>query len=68
MKTKYVCHSLISLYVNFHNNRTIWSTNLHVKFCRWGGGGGGGGGGGRKKSRPFLLGSRNQIDLKFFSL
>ena len=36
MKTKYVCRSHISLYVNFHNNRTMWSTNLHVKFCRWG--------------------------------
>ena len=39
MKTKYVCRGLISLYVNFHSNRTMWSTNLHVKFCRWGGGG-----------------------------
>ena len=38
MKTKYVCRGLISLYVNFHNNRTMWSTNLHVKICRWGGG------------------------------
>ena len=36
MKTKYVCHGLISLYVNFHNNRTMWSTNLLVKICRWG--------------------------------
>ena len=36
MKTKYVCRALICLYVNFHNNRTMWSTNLHVKFCRWG--------------------------------
>ena len=43
MKTKYVCRGLISLYVSFHNNRTMWSTNLHVKICRWGGGG-------RKKS------------------
>ena len=39
MKTKYVCRGLISLYVIFHNNRTMWSTNLHVKFCRRGGGG-----------------------------
>ena len=39
MKTKYVCHGLISLYINFHNNRTMWSTNLLVKICRWGGGG-----------------------------
>ena len=37
MKTKYVCRGLISLYVNFHNNWTMWSTNLHVKTCRWGG-------------------------------
>ena len=36
MKTKYVCHGLISLYVNFHNNRTMWSENLLVKICRWG--------------------------------
>ena len=36
MKTKYVCRGLISLYVNFHNNRTMWSTNLYVQFCRWG--------------------------------
>ena len=36
MKTKYVCRGLISLYVNFHNNRTLWSTNLHVNICRWG--------------------------------
>ena len=36
MKTKYVCRGLISLYVNFHSNRTIKSTNLHVKICRWG--------------------------------
>ena len=36
MKTKYVCRGLISLYVNFHNNRTMWSTNFHVKICRWG--------------------------------
>ena len=46
MKTKYVCRGLISLYVNFQNNRTISSTNLHVKNCRWGGG--------RKKS-PICL-------------
>ena len=34
--TKYVCRGLIGLYVNFHNNRTMSSTNLHVKICRWG--------------------------------
>ena len=39
MKTKYVRRGLISLYVIFHNNRTMWSTNLLVKICRWGGGG-----------------------------
>ena len=38
MKTKNVSRGLISLYVNFHNNRTMSSTNLHVKSCRWGGG------------------------------
>ena len=47
MKTKYVCRALISLYVNFHNNLTMWSTNLHVKICRWGGG--------RKKSRKGIV-------------
>ena len=44
MKTKYVCRGLISLYVNFHNNRTMRTECLLVKFCRWWGGGGGGGG------------------------
>ena len=34
MKTKYVCRGLISLYV------VMWSTNLHVNICKWGGGGG----------------------------
>ena len=38
MKTKYVSHGLISLNVNFHNNRTMWSITLLVKICRWGGG------------------------------
>ena len=37
MTTKYVRRGLISLYVNFCNNRTMLSTNLHVKICRWGG-------------------------------
>ena len=49
MKTKYVCRGLIGLYVNFHNNRTMWSTNLHVKICRWGGGGEG------KRARNFKV-------------
>ena len=48
MKTKFVCRGLISLYVNFHENWTMWSTNLLVKICRWGGGG-------RKKS-PKIIG------------
>ena len=38
MKTKYVCRGFISLYVKFHNNRTMSSTNLHVKKLQVGGG------------------------------
>ena len=38
MKTKYVCRGLISLFLNFHNNRTMWSTNLHEKFAGGGNG------------------------------
>ena len=34
--TKYVCRGLIGLYVNFHNNQTMWSKNLHVINRRWG--------------------------------
>ena len=45
MKTKYVCRGLISLYVNFHKNRTMWLSNLHVRIRRWGK---------RKKSGVFL--------------
>ena len=30
MKTKYVCRGLICLNANFHINRTMWSTFLHV--------------------------------------
>ena len=37
MNTKYVCRGLFDLYEKFHNNRTMWSTNLHLKICRWGG-------------------------------
>ena len=37
MKTKYVCRGLISPYVNFRNNRTMWSTNLREKFAGAGG-------------------------------
>ena len=38
MRTKYVYRGLISLYVIFRNNWTMWSTNLHAKICKWGGG------------------------------
>ena len=31
MKTIYVCRGHISLYVNFHSNRTMWSTNSKGK-------------------------------------
>ena len=48
MKTKYVYSGLISLYVNFHYNR---STILHVKICEWGE---------RKKSR-FVLKFQNNF-------
>ena len=36
MKIKNVCHGFFRLYVNFHYNRTMWSTSLHVGVCRWG--------------------------------
>ena len=36
MKTKYVCQNLISPYVNFQNNRTMWTKFFLVKFFRWG--------------------------------
>ena len=47
MKTKYVCRVLICLYVNFDNNRTMLSINLHAKFA--------GGGWGKKKEPGKLL-------------
>ena len=31
-------HGLISLRVNFHDNRTRWTVFWIVKICRWGGG------------------------------
>ena len=37
MKTKYVCHNLLSTYVNFHYNRTIRANILLVKFNSRGG-------------------------------
>ena len=40
MKTKYVCHGLISLHVNFHVNRTL-KCNFKYKSLQVGGGGGG---------------------------
>ena len=36
MKTKYVCHGLISLHVNFRDNRTKRTVTSNIKFCRWG--------------------------------
>ena len=45
MKTKYVCRVLISLYVNFHNNPTMWSTNLRAKICKWG----------KKEKEPIII-------------
>ena len=47
MKTKYVCHGLISLHVNFHDNRKKRTVTSNIKIYRWGGGGGGG-----KKKEP----------------
>ena len=38
MKTKYVCHGLIYLHVNFHYNRTMRTVISIIKSCRWGGG------------------------------
>ena len=43
MKTKYVCHGLIFLHVNFHDNQTMRTVILIIKNWRWGGG--------RKKSQ-----------------
>ena len=39
MKTKYVCHGLISLHASFCNYRTQRTDSLLVKFRRWVGGG-----------------------------
>ena len=36
MKTKYVCHDLISLNVNFDDKRTIWTVILITKNVKWG--------------------------------
>ena len=36
MKTKYVCHGLMYLHVNFHDNWTIRTVILIIKNCRWG--------------------------------
>ena len=38
MKTKYVCRGLISPYVNFHYNRTMWSKKFTCKNLQVGGG------------------------------
>ena len=37
-KSPNVCHGLISLHANFHDNRTKWTVTSNIKFCRWGGG------------------------------
>ena len=37
MKIKYVCHGLVSLHVNFYDNRTKWTLTSIIKICRWGG-------------------------------
>ena len=36
MKTKYVCHGLISLHYNFHDNWTTRTVASNIKNCRWG--------------------------------
>ena len=36
MKTKYVCHGLISPHVNFDVDRVVGTVILLVKNCRWG--------------------------------
>ena len=36
MKTKYVCHDLISLNVNFNDKRTMWTVILITKNVKWG--------------------------------
>ena len=43
MKTKYVYHGIISLHVNFHDNRKKRTVTLNIIICSWGGGGGWGG-------------------------
>ena len=57
MKTKYVCRGFISPNGNFHYNRTMWSTILHVKICRWG----------KKEKEPklstMLMGSISELNL-----
>ena len=36
MQTKFVCHGLIYLHVNFHDNRSMRRVILIIKSCRWG--------------------------------
>ena len=56
MKTKYVCHGLIYLHVNFHDNRTMQTVILIIKNCRWGG---------RKKSQKILqVKNKKQVSSK----
>ena len=56
METKYVCRGLISPYVNFHSNRIMWSTSLHVENCRWRE---------KKKIRKIIKGGESGTDQKF---
>ena len=37
MQIKYVCQDVISLHVNFYDNRTKWTVTSNIKICRWGG-------------------------------
>ena len=80
MRTIYACYGLISLHVNFHDNRTKWTVFSNIKICRWGGGGGEGkraflsikgGGGGITEKRPFsqiVLGCLLQSSQKVYHL
>ena len=36
LKTKHVCHGLVSPHASFHNNWITRTKILFVKFCRWG--------------------------------
>ena len=59
MKTKYVCHNLLSTYVNFHYNRTIRANILLVKFNSRGGG---------LEKEPLFFFSNPRLDFNFEKL